>query len=73
MQSLTPVEKIENKILLLRGEKVMLDRDLAGLYGVETKVLNQAVKRNKERFPDDFMFQLTRMETEYLVSQDHKL
>jgi hypothetical protein len=60
----------KNKILLMRGMKVMLDRDLAELYGVETKVLNQAVKRNKKRFPDDFMFQLTRMETESLVSQN---
>ena len=48
----------------------MLDRDLAELYGVETKVLNQAVKRNKKRFPDDFMFQLTRMEAEYLVLEN---
>ena len=48
----------------------MLDRDLAELYGVETKVLNQAVKRNKRRFPDDFMLKLTRMEAEYLVSQN---
>jgi len=70
MLNIIPVEKIENKILLMRGLKVMLDRDLAELYGVETRVLNQAVKRNKERFPDDFMFQLTRMETESLVSQN---
>ncbi|MBU4257417.1 ORF6N domain-containing protein [Patescibacteria group bacterium] len=70
MSNIIPVEKIENKILLIRGLKVMLDRDLAELYGVETKVLNQAIKRNKKRFPDDFMFQLTRMETEYLVSQN---
>ncbi len=48
----------------------MLDRDLAELYGVETKVLNQAIKRNKERFPDDFMFQLTKIEAEYLISQN---
>ena len=54
-----PVEVIEKKILLLRGQKVMLDRDLAELYGVETKNLNKAVTRNIERFPDDFMFQLT--------------
>jgi hypothetical protein len=70
MNNIIPIEKIENKILLIRGMKVMLDRDLAELYGVETKVLNQAVKRNKKRFPDDFMFQLTRMEAEYLVSQN---
>ena len=69
MSNIVPIEKIENKILLIRGLKVMLDRDLAELYGVETRILNQAVKRNKKRFPDDFMFQLTRMETEYLVSE----
>ncbi len=61
---------VENKILLIRGQKVMLDRDLAMLYGVETRMLNQAVKRNMERFPDDFMFQLLPMETESLVSQN---
>jgi hypothetical protein len=60
--SLIPVRRIERKILLLRGEKVMLDRDLAELYGVETKVLNQAVKRNVDRFPADFMFQLSKEE-----------
>jgi hypothetical protein len=60
--SLVPAELIERRILFLRGEKVMLDLDLAGLYGVETKVLNQAVRRNLERFPSDFMFQLTRQE-----------
>ncbi|MBR4159470.1 MAG: ORF6N domain-containing protein, partial [Spirochaetia bacterium] len=53
---------IENKILVIRGQQVMLDRDLAELYGVETKVLNQAVKRNIERFPERFMFQLTKTE-----------
>jgi hypothetical protein len=57
--SLVPVERIEKAILSIRGEKVMLDSDLAELYGVETKVLNQAVKRNAARFPADFMFQLT--------------
>ena len=56
--SLIPVERIERAILSIRGEKVMLDSDLAELYGVETKVLNQAVKRNASRFPEDFMFQL---------------
>lgn len=60
--SLIPARRIERRILLLRGEKVMLDRDLAELYGVETKVLNQAVKRNLERFPADFMFQLSKEE-----------
>jgi len=53
------VELIENKIYLIRAQKVMLDRDLAALYGVSTKALNQAVKRNADRFPDDFAFQLT--------------
>ena len=57
-KALVTVETIEQKILLIRGQKVMLDRDLAILYGVETKALNRAVKRNFERFPDDFMFQL---------------
>jgi len=57
--ALVPPERIEQSILLIRGQKVMLDRDLARLYGVSTKVLNQAVKRNRDRFPDDFMFQLT--------------
>jgi hypothetical protein len=58
-RSLIPAERIEHAILLIRGQKVMLDRDLAGLYGVEAKALNQAVKRNLDRFPADFMFQLT--------------
>jgi len=57
-----PAERIEKAILLVRGQKVMLDRDLAVLYGVETRVLNQAVRRNIKRFPLDFMFELTREE-----------
>ena len=57
-----PVERIERAILIMRGQKVMLDADLAALYGVETRVLVQAVKRNPERFPADFMFQLTNQE-----------
>jgi hypothetical protein len=56
---LVPAEVIENKILLIRGQKVMLDLDLAELYGVPTKVLNQAVSRNRDRFPEDFMFKLS--------------
>ena len=68
-RSVIPAERIEHAILLIRGHKVMLDRDLAALYGVETKVLNQAVKRNLDRFPDDFMFQLTWEEAEILRSQ----
>jgi hypothetical protein len=66
---IVPIEVIENKIYLIRGQKVMLDRDLALLYGVKTKVFNQAVKRNVERFPEDFMFRLTAQENENLRSQ----
>jgi hypothetical protein len=62
MKDLVQVEKIEDHIYILRGQKVILDRDLAELYGVWTFALNQAVKRNKERFPEDFMFSLTRQE-----------
>lgn len=57
-----PVERLEKAIFLIRGQKVMLDRDLAELYAVETRTLNQSVKRNLERFPRDFMFELTRDE-----------
>ena len=60
---------IQRKIYEIRGQRVILDRDLAALYQVETRVLNQAVKRNIERFPDDFMFQLTKEEVEFLKSQ----
>ena len=60
---------IQRKIYEIRGQRVILDRDLASLYQVETRVLNQAVKRNIERFPDDFMFQLTKEEVEFLKSQ----
>ena len=67
--SIIPMERIERSILLIRGEKVMLDSDLAELYGVETKALNQAVKRNASRFPADFMFELTAEEWESLRSQ----
>ena len=66
--SLQPIN-IENKILVIRWQQVMLDRDLAELYGVETKRLNEQVKRNIERFPEDFMFQLTRNELESVKSQ----
>jgi len=62
MSNLIPDETIVSKIYLIRGQKVMLDRDLAELYGVKTFVLNQAIKRNIERFPEDFMFTLTRDE-----------
>jgi len=67
--SLLPLETITHRILLLREQKVLLDADLATLYGVETKVLLQAVKRNLERFPEDFMFQLTNQEFNVLRSQ----
>lgn len=66
---LIPIETIENKILWIRNQKVMLDRDLARLYNVETKVLNQAVKRNIDRFPEDFMFQLSLEEFKNWKSQ----
>jgi hypothetical protein len=65
-----PVARIQRTILAIRGQHVMLDRDLAALYGVEPKALNQAVKRNLDRFPDDFMFQLTWEEYEILRSQN---
>lgn len=58
--SLVPADRVQNLIYMIRGQKVLLDRDLAALYGVETRVLNQAVRRNKDRFPEDFMFALTR-------------
>jgi hypothetical protein len=64
------LEKIENKIFQIRGKKVMLDKDLAFLYGVKPIALRQQVKRNHERFPEDFMFQLTGEEVEIMVSQN---
>ena len=70
--SLIPAERIERAILFIRGQKVILDMDLANLYGVPTKQLNQQVKRNKRRFPEDFMFQLTEEEkTEVVTNCDH--
>lgn len=75
METLVPIEVIEGKIFLIRGQKVMLDRDLAELYGVETRVLNQAVRRNIDRFPSDFMFSLTRDEimriSQIVISSRH--
>jgi len=65
-ESLVPVERIERAILLLRGQKVILNTDLAALYEVETKALLRAVKRNQDRFPDDFMFQISREESKNL-------
>ncbi|MDP2928542.1 MAG: ORF6N domain-containing protein [Candidatus Omnitrophota bacterium] len=69
MKDLIPHEAIESKIYLIRGHKVMLSQHLAKLYNVETRILVQAVKRNRERFPGDFMFQLTSEETQSLRSQ----
>lgn len=75
MKELIPVEIIERKIYLIRGHKVMLDRDLAELYEVETRVLNQAVRRNIERFPEDFMISLSREEvmriSQIVISSGH--
>lgn len=67
--TLVPLERITCSILVLRGQRVILDADLAAIYGVQTRVLNQAVKRNIDRFPEDFMFRLTREETELSRSQ----
>jgi len=66
--SVVTVERIEKQILLLRGHKVMFDSDWANLYGVPTKALNQAVKRNKARFPADFLFRLTKREKSEVVT-----
>jgi len=68
-QALAPAERIEAMILILRGEKVILDADIAGLYGVETRAVVQAVKRNLDRFPKDFLFRLTQNEVLVLRSQ----
>jgi hypothetical protein len=71
-KSVVPVGKIENRILLIRDEKVIIDADLAEFYGVPTKRLNEQVKRNKDRFPDDFMFQLYSDEkAEVVANCDH--
>lgn len=71
-----PQEILEGKIFMIRAKKVMLDRDLAALYGVETRVLNQAVRRNLERFPNDFMFMLSREEimnlSQFVISSKMK-
>jgi hypothetical protein len=72
MTDLIPIGRIARSILVIRGHRVMLDADLAELYGVRTKALNQAVKRNRERFPEDFMFRLTREEKDEVVTEcDH--
>ncbi|OGS19042.1 MAG: hypothetical protein A2219_08255 [Elusimicrobia bacterium RIFOXYA2_FULL_50_26] len=70
LQKLATPETIESKILILRNKKILLDKDLAGLYEVKPIALRQQVKRNLERFPDDFMFQLTNKEVETMVSQN---
>lgn len=69
MKEIIPVETTTNRIYLIRHQKVMLDRDLGGLYGVDTRVLKQAVRRNIRRFPEDFMFELTPAEEDSLRSQ----
>ena len=69
MKALVPIERITSKIYLIRGMKVMLDRDLTELYDVETKALKQAVRRNIDRFPGDFMFELSKEEFKNLRSQ----
>ena len=69
-QQMIPVELIESKILLIRGQKVLLDKDLAVLYGVETFNLNKAIKRNINRFPNDFIFQLSKEEFSNLIFQN---
>lgn len=69
MVDLIPVERIERKIYFMRSQKVMLDRDLAELYGVTTAQLKRQVRRNLDRFPEDFMFVLNRKETEWVVCQ----
>ena len=71
-EELLPIENIKSRIHVIRGQRIILDRELAELYGVETKVLNQAVKRNIEKFPEDFMFQLTEAEKlEVVTNCDH--
>jgi hypothetical protein len=73
-----PEEKIINKIYVIRGRKVMIDRDLAELYGVKIRVLNQAARRNKKRFPEDFMFQITLEDlkdwkSQFVISNSEKM
>lgn len=67
--AIVTLDQVERKIYTIRGDKVMLDSELAALYGVETRILNQAVRRNLDRFPEDFMIQLTRDEFDNLISQ----
>ena len=71
-KSLIPIEKIDRAILIIRGQKVMIDSDLAEIYRVKTSRLNEQVKRNKDRFPNDFMFQLTNEEKQEVIANcDH--
>ena len=70
MKPTKSLQRIEKLIYVIRNNRVMLDNDLAGLYGVETRVLKQAVRRNKKRFPDDFLFELTKEENRALRSQN---
>lgn len=67
--AIVTLDQVERKIFLIRGQQILLDSDLAALYGVETRVLNQAVRRNIERFPEDFLLTLTREEFDNLISQ----
>ena len=72
VDSIVPLENIESRIFLIRGHKVMIDADLANIYGVTTKRLNEQIKRNRDRFPEDFMFQLTKEEKDEVVANcDH--
>ncbi|HVN48020.1 MAG TPA: ORF6N domain-containing protein [Bacteroidota bacterium] len=71
-RAVVPVNYVEERIFIIRGLKVMLDRDLADLYGVETKYLNRQVKRNRDRFPHEFVFQLTKSERNELVTNWHR-
>ena len=68
-QEISIIQKIQSKIYVIRGQRVMLDSDLAELYGVETGALNRAVRRNVERFPPDFLFQITELEQDSLRCQ----
>ena len=70
LQALVMEQKILGRLYVVRGEKIMLDRELAELYGVEKRALKQAVKRNRERFPKDFMFEMTGKEIDGMVSQN---
>ena len=72
VDSIVPLENIASRIFLIRGHKVMIDADLANIYGVTTKRLNEQIKRNRDRFPEDFMFQLTKEEKDEVVANcDH--